>query len=59
MRPASHEPGKLYATAETRKFNSLDDIAVDNLTFRPVISQIGTYTYNASRVMPPSTHFYH
>ena len=29
------------------KFNSLDDITVDNLKFRPIISQIGTYTYNA------------
>ena len=51
MRPASHEPGKLYATAKTHKFNSLDDINVDNLKFRPIISQIGTYTYNASRVI--------
>ena len=51
MRPASHEPGKLYATAKTHKFNSLDDITVDNLKLRPIISQIGTYTYNASRVI--------
>ena len=51
MRPVSHEPGKLYATAKTHKFNSLDDITVDNLKFRPIISQIGTYTYNASRVI--------
>ena len=51
MRPAFHDPGKLYATAKTHKFNSLDDITVDNLRFRPIISQIGTYTYNASRVI--------
>ena len=51
MRPASHETGKLYATAKTHKFNLLDDITVDNLKFRPIISQIGTYTYNASRVI--------
>ena len=50
-RPASHEPGKLYATAKTHKFNSLDDITVDNLRFRPIISQIGTCKYNASRVI--------
>ena len=30
MRPAPHEPGKLYAAAKTHKFNSLDDIALDN-----------------------------
>ena len=51
MRPASHKPRKLYATAKTHKFNSLDDITVDNLKFRPITSQIGTYTYNASRVI--------
>ena len=51
MRPASHKPGKIYATAKTYKFNSLDDIAVDNLKFCQIISQIGTYTYNASRVI--------
>ena len=52
MRPVSHEPGKLYATAKTHKFNSLDDITVDSLKFRPIISQIGTCIYNASRVIP-------
>ena len=51
MRPASHEPGKLYATAKTHKSSSLDDITVDNLMFRPIISQTGTYTYNGSRVI--------
>ena len=51
MRPASHEPEKLYATAKTHKLNSLDDITADNLKFRPIISQIETYTYNAARVI--------
>ena len=51
MRPASHEPEKLYAAAKTHKFNLLDDITADNLKFRPIISQIETYTYNASRVI--------
>ena len=51
MRPVPHEPGKLYATAKTHKFNSLDDITVDNLKFRRIISQIGTYTYNTSNVI--------
>ena len=51
MRPASHEPGKLYATAKTHKSSSLDHITVDNLMFRPIISQVGTYTYNGSRVI--------
>ena len=50
MRPVSYKPGKLYTTAKTHKFNSLD-ITVDNLQFRPIISQIGTYTYNALSVI--------
>ena len=37
MRPVSHEPGKLYTTAKTHKFNLLDNIAVDNFKFPPVI----------------------
>ena len=44
MMPAFHEPEKLYATAKTHKLNLLNDIAVDNLKFSPMISQIGTYT---------------
>ena len=51
MRPACHEPGKLYATAKAQEINLLDDITVDNLNFGPIISQIGTYTPNASRVI--------
>ena len=51
MRAVPHEPGKLYATAKTHKFNSLYDITVDNLKFCPIISQTGTYTCNASKVI--------
>ena len=51
MRPVSHEPGKLYATAKTHKFILLDDITVDNLKVHPIISQRGRYTYNASRII--------
>ena len=47
----NNEPEKLYATAKTHKFNLLNDITVDNLKIRPIISQIGTYTYNASRII--------
>ena len=43
MRPVSHESGKLYATAKTHKFNSLDGITVDSLKFRPIILQIELY----------------
>ena len=51
MRPVSNQPGKIYATAKTHKFYSLKDITIQNLKFRPVISQIGTYRYNAAKVL--------
>ena len=51
MKPVSNQPGRIYATAKTHKFNSLDDINVNNLKFRPIISQIGTYTYNDAKVI--------
>ena len=41
MRPVSNQPGRIYATTKTHKLNSLDDINVDNLKFRPIISQNG------------------
>ena len=51
MRSVSNQPGRIYLTAKTHKFNSLDNINVNNLKFRPIISQIGIYTYNAAKVI--------
>ena len=51
MRPVSNQPGRLYATAKTHKFSSLDEITIEKLKFRPIISQVGTYTYNAAKVI--------
>ena len=51
MRPVPNQPGSIYATGRTHKFNSLDDIKVYNLKFRPIISQIGIYTNNAGKVI--------
>ena len=50
MRPGSNQPGRLYATAKTHKSSSLDETTIEKLKFRPIISQIGTYTYNAAKV---------
>ena len=47
MLPTSNQPGQLYGTAKTHKFDNTADIAVDNLKFCPIIAQSGTYTYNA------------
>ena len=51
MRPVSNQPGRLYATAKTHKFSSLDEITIEKLKFRPIISQVVTYTYNAAKVI--------
>ena len=33
MRPVCNQPGRLYSTAKTNKFNLLDRITIDNLKF--------------------------
>ena len=50
MRPISSQPGGLYTTVKTHKFNSLDKITAENLNFGTIISQVGTYT-NSAKVM--------
>ena len=47
----SNQPEQLYGTAKTHKLNSIEKIALDNLNFRPIITQSGTYTYNAEQVI--------
>ena len=51
MRPVANQPAKLFATAKTHKFNNIEDINVEELKFRPIIDQTGTFTYNCSRVI--------
>ena len=51
MLPKSNQPGQLYGTAKTNKFNSIEDITLGNLKFRPIIAQSGIYTYNAAQVI--------
>ena len=51
IKPVSNQPGKLYATAKTHKFSSLDEMTIEKLKLRPIISQVGTYTYNAGKVI--------
>ena len=41
MLPTSNQPGQLYGTAKTHKFDNTADIAVDNLKFHSVIAQSG------------------
>ena len=51
MLPKSNQLGQLYGTAKTHKFSSIDHITLENLKFRPIIIQSGTYTYNAAQVI--------
>ena len=51
MHPKSNQPGRFFATARTRKFDSVNDITLDKLKLHPIIDQTGTHIYNASKVV--------
>ena len=38
MLPPSNQPARLYGTAKTHKFESLDLVTVEELKFRPIIA---------------------
>ena len=50
MRPKSNQPVRSFATTKTHKFDSVNDITLNQLKLRPIIDQRGTYIYNASKV---------
>ena len=51
MRPISNQPARFFATAKTHKFDTLENINVNDLKLRPMIDQTGTYIYDASKVV--------
>ena len=51
MQPDSNQPATLYGIAKTHKFQTLEEITVVNLKFRPIIARTGTSTYNVAKVM--------
>ena len=51
MRPVSNHRARLYASAKIHKFDNINDVNLDQLKFRPIMDQTGTYTYNAAQVM--------
>ena len=51
IQPDSNQLAHLYGTAKTHKFETLEDITIVNLKFRPIIDQAGTFTYNAAKVI--------
>ena len=50
MLPTSNQPARIYATAKTHKFSSVDSVSMNDLRFRPIIDQTGKMTYNAAKV---------
>ena len=40
MKPDSNQPTLLYGTAKTHKFETLADITVSNLEFRPTLIKL-------------------
>ena len=50
MLPKFNQREQLYGTAKTHKFSNIDEITVNNLMFRPIIAESGTYTQNAAQV---------
>ena len=47
----SNQPAKLYGTANTHEFENLEDITPQKLKCRPIIDQMGTFTYEAAKVI--------
>ena len=51
MLPKPNQPGQLYGTTKTHTFSSIEDTTLENLKFRPIIAQSGTFTCNAAQVI--------
>ena len=47
----SNPPGQFYGTAKTQKFTNINEITKDNLKFRSLTTQTGTYIYNVAQVI--------
>ena len=45
MRPVNSQAGRFFATAKTHKFNSPEDITLNELKLRPIIDQTGSHVY--------------
>ena len=49
--PRSNQPGRIFTTAKTGKFESISDITLEKLKLRPIIDQTDTDIYKASKVV--------
>ena len=51
MYPHNNQLAILYRTAKKHKFNNINEVKKEELKFRPIIDQTGTYTYNVAQVI--------
>ena len=51
MLPKSNQPGQLYGTAKTHKFNGIEDISLENLKFCLIIRAVRYLYFNAAQVI--------
>ena len=51
MKPVSNQPARFFATAKTHKFQSFDEISLEELKLRPIVDQTGTHTHKAAKVV--------
>ena len=51
VRPVSNQPAQLYATAQTHKFDDYNQITLENLKLRPIISTCGTFFYETAKAL--------
>ena len=51
MYPHTNQSPKLYGTAKTHKFKDIKDIRKEQIKFRPIIDQTGTYTNSIAQVI--------
>ena len=51
MLPTCNQPTRIYASAKTHKFSSVDRVNINDLKFRPITDQTGTMTQNAAKVI--------
>ena len=49
IKPSSNKPAFLYGTAKTHKFDDLDNVTIDNLKLRPIVSTCETYYYETAK----------
>ena len=44
MLPISNQPARIYASAKSNKFSSVDSVNINGLKFWQIIDKIGTMT---------------